>query len=126
VNAFPKKFPRRGEIYMVDFNPSRGSEQAGMRPAVVVSNDVNNEHSPIVIVAALTRTIPKKAYPFAVPVEAGALPEPGTILCNQLMTVDKTRLVRHRGDVDESLRPALARALAVALDLPRNPSALPG
>jgi mRNA interferase MazF len=104
---------------MVDFNPARGSEQAGERPAVVVSNDVNNQNSPVVTVAAITSTIRERPYPNTVVLPAGVLPRPGTILCNQLMTVDKSRLRRCRGEIDASLLAELARALAVALDLPR-------
>ncbi len=73
---------------MVDFNPARGSEQAGHRPALVISSDVGNQHSSVVIVAAITRTIPKKPYPQCVPLPGrpdGPLPQPGTILCSQLM-----------------------------------------
>lgn len=77
---------------MVDFSPARGSEQAGTRPALVVSNDVDNQHSPVVILAAITSILPTKRYPFNVHLPAGPLPNEGTIMCGQLMTVDKTRL----------------------------------
>jgi mRNA interferase MazF len=120
VSAFPRSFPRRGEIYMVDFNPARGSEQAGMRPAVVVSNDINNEHSPVVIVAALTRTIPSRNYPQNVSLPADSpLPDAGTILGGQLYTIDRARLERHRGDLSEVQLRELDRALAISLSLPR-------
>jgi mRNA interferase MazF len=117
--TFPRTFPRRGEIYMVDFNPARGSEQAGIRPAIIVSNDVSNQHSPVVIVAAITTTIPGKDYPQNVRLEAGALPRAGTIYCGQLYTIDKTRLQNHRGDIPSNLMPDLDRALTVSLGLPR-------
>ena len=119
--TFPKVFPRRGEIYDVDFGSPRGSEQAGRRPALVVSNDVNNQRSPVVIVATITKTIPKKAYPFNVPLPAGILPLGGTIYCGQLLTIDKTRLLRHRGELDAPKIADVNRALAVALGLPRPP-----
>src|SRR5437773_7847293 len=98
--AFPRRFPRRGEVYMVDFNPARGSEQAGTRPALVVSNDVNNEHGRVVTVVALTTTIPEKPYPFTVHLPAGVLPREGTVLCNQIMTIDKQRLMRYRAALE--------------------------
>jgi mRNA interferase MazF len=120
VQPFPRRFPRRGEIYMVDFGQPRGSEQAGERPAVVVSNDVNNQHSPVVIVAAITRTIPSKDYSHTVYLPAGVLPSEGTILCGQLLTIDKTRLVRHRGELDEDQTEALDAALIVSLGLPKR------
>jgi mRNA interferase MazF len=111
---------------MVDFNPARGSEQAGIRPALVVSNDVNNQHGAVVIVAAITKTIPKKPYPFTVHLPGGAaLAHDGTILCAQLMTVDKGRLMRHRGDITSDQLKKVDAALVVSLGLPRdiaNPS----
>ena len=106
---------------MVDFEQPRGSEQAGRRPAVVVSNNVNNRNSSVVVVAAITRTIPQKPYPFNVHLPAGALPEEGTIMCSQLMTVSKDRLFNYRGELETSLIPELDRALAVAVGLPRQP-----
>lgn len=124
AEIFPRAFPRRGEIYDVDFGQPRGSEQAGRRPALVVSNDINNKHSPVVIVAAITKTIPKKAYPFNVDLPAGILPLGGTIYCGQILTIDKTRLLRHRGALDETKISEVSEALRVSLGLPRfaNPS----
>lgn len=119
--TYPKAFPRRGEIYDVDFGTPRGSEQAGRRPALVVSNDVNNQRSPVIIVATITKTIPKKAYPFNVDLPAGVLPLGGTIYCGQLLTIDKTRLLRHRGELDDAKVAEVNRALCVALGLPKPP-----
>jgi mRNA interferase MazF len=104
---------------MVDFGQPRGSEQAGHRPALVVSNDVNNNHSPVVTVAAITKTIPKKTYPYNVDLPAGVLQLGGTIYCAQLLTIDKTRLVRHRGTLDAAKLAEVDRALIVALGLPK-------
>jgi mRNA interferase MazF len=83
-------FLRRGEVYTVDFNPARGSEQAGRRPAVVVSNDAQNQHGPVVIVAAVTSRAPKRPYPFIVEIPAGVLPKDSYVLCDQLNTIDKS------------------------------------
>lgn len=102
---------------MVDFDPARGSEQAGKRPALVVSNDVNNQHGRTVIVAAITRTIPSKRYPQNVFLPAGALPREGTILGNQVLTLDKERLGDCRGELDETMMAHVSRALRVALGL---------
>jgi mRNA interferase MazF len=99
---------------MVDFNPARGSEQAGERPALVVSNDIGNQHGSVVIVAAITSTIPSKQYPHCVPLPGrpqGPLPRPGTILCSQLVTVDKKRL----GDFRGALSPAQVQQVNAAL-----------
>lgn len=82
---------RRGEIYWVEFEPVKGSEQGGLRPALVVQNDVGNRFS-ATIVAAITRTIPPKPYPFTVVVEP---PESGlrvtsAINCSQVATIQQS------------------------------------
>jgi mRNA interferase MazF len=105
---------------MVDFNPARGSEQAGHRPALVVSNDIANQHGSVVIVAAITRTIPKKPYPQCVALPGrpqGPLPQPGTILCSQLITIDKTRLGDFRGALSANQVQQVDRALRASLGL---------
>ena len=74
---------RRGEIYWVQFDPVKGSEQGGLRPALVVQNDTGNRFSPTTVVAAITRTLPLKPYPFVVilePEESG-LPERSAVNC---------------------------------------------
>ena len=79
----------RGEIYWVEFDPVKGSEQSGLRPALVVQNDVGNQYSPTTVVAALTHTLPARPYPFVVtisPAESG-LPEVGAVNCAQLATI---------------------------------------
>jgi len=122
--GFPRTFPRRGEIYMVDFNPARGSEQAGIRPACVVSNDVANQRSPNVTVVAISKTVPKKQYPFNVHLPAGVLPLEGTIMCAQVMTITRERLMRYRRTLDTDQMRGVDEALRVSLGLPRfaNPS----
>jgi len=105
---------------MVDFGDPRGSAQAGDRPALVVSNDVNNQVARTVTVAAITRTIPSKQYPMNVFLSGGgALPWDGTILCGQLFTIDKQDLRRYRGTLDPpqvaQVDQALAKALALRL-----------
>jgi mRNA interferase MazF len=115
----PKRFHRRGEIYTVDFNPARGSEQAGKRPALVVSNDTANQYSPNVTVVAVTSTVPSKEYPVNVHLPAGVLPLEGTILAAQIMTISKERLLNYRGTLDAAQMRAVEDALRVALGLPR-------
>ncbi|MDP2181312.1 MAG: type II toxin-antitoxin system PemK/MazF family toxin [Actinomycetota bacterium] len=106
----------RGEIYWVDWNPSRGSEQSGNRPALVVQNDTGNELSPTTIVVSLTTREMRKRYPFHVPVPEGVLPKHGTIMCEQIMTIDQSRLIGRRiallddsvmREVDEALKRSL-------------------
>lgn len=79
----------RGEIYWVEFDPVKGSEQGGLRPALIVQNDVGNRFSPTTVVAAITRTIPPKPYPFVVIIEPGesGLPERSVVNCSQVATI---------------------------------------
>ena len=95
---------RRGEIYWVEFDPIKGSEQGGLRPALVVQNDVGNRYSPITLVVAITRTIPARPYPFVViiePAESG-LPERNAVNCAQIATIQQAgpalRLRAPRGE----------------------------
>ncbi len=99
----------RGEIYWVEFDPVKGSEQGGLRPALVVQNDIGNRFSPTTVIAAITPTIPPKAYPFVViiePEESG-LPERSVVNCSQVATIQSTgKASRFRPPVGESiLRP---------------------
>jgi mRNA interferase MazF len=82
---------KRGEIYWVEFDPVRGSEQAGLRPALVVQNDVGNRFSPTTVVVAITRTIPPRPYPFVVLIESdeSGLPERGVVNCAQIATIQQ-------------------------------------
>jgi mRNA interferase MazF len=79
----------RGEIYWVEFDPVKGSEQGGLRPAVVVQNDVGNRFSPTTVVAVITRTIPPKPYPFVVIIESeeSGLPDRSVVNCSQVATI---------------------------------------
>ncbi len=82
----------RGEIYWVEFDPVKGSEQGGLRPALVIQNDTGNRFSPTTVVAAITRTIPPKPYPFVVIIEPdeSGLPEPSVVNCSQLATIQSS------------------------------------
>ncbi|MGH2371157.1 MAG: type II toxin-antitoxin system PemK/MazF family toxin [Chloroflexota bacterium] len=95
---------KRGEIYWVAFDPVKGREQGGVRPALVVQHDIGNQHSETTVVAAITRTLPPRPYPFVVlvePQECG-LPVRSAVNCAQLATVQQTgpdsRLLPPRGE----------------------------
>jgi len=94
----------RGEIYWVEFDPVKGSEQGGLRPALVVQNDIGNRTSPTTVVVAITRTIPLQPYPFIVIVEPeeSGLPVRSTINCSQMATIQQigsaSRLRAPRGE----------------------------
>ena len=100
---------RRGEIYWVEFDPVKGSEQGGLRPALVVQNDIGNRASPTTVVVAITRSIPPQPYPFVVIVEPeeSGLPVRSTVNCSQMATIQQagsaSRLRPPRGKV--SVRP---------------------
>jgi mRNA interferase MazF len=82
---------QRGEIYWIDFDPVRGNEIGGTRPALVVQQNVGNRFSPTTVVAAITRSVPDKPYPFVVvidPAESG-LRERSAVNCSQLFTVQQ-------------------------------------
>jgi len=97
---------RRGEIYWVEFDPVKGSEQRGLRPALIVQQDVGNRYSPTTVVVAITRTIPPKPYPFVVVVEPeeSGLPERSAVNCAQIATIQQSgpasRLRPPRGEKD--------------------------
>jgi mRNA interferase MazF len=81
----------RGEIYWVEFEPVKGSEQGGLRPALVVQQDVGNQNSPTTVIAAISRTIPPRPYPFVVLVEPeeSGLAERSVVNCAQLATIQQ-------------------------------------
>ena len=117
ASAFPRRFPRRGEIYDVDLGEPRGAVQAYKRPALILSNDVGNEHARHVIVAAITTKIPKKPPSVSVVIPPGTLPHESTILCAHIFSVDKADLLRHRGDLPEADMKRVNSAVAKALSL---------
>ena len=112
-----KPFPRRGEIWLVNWNPARGSEQAGKRPALVIQNDIGNEHAPTTIVAALSTTI--RIYPMNVLIEPpqGGLTKPSIIKTGQILTVSKDRLEKRLGLIEEKKMEEVDRALRLSLAL---------
>jgi mRNA interferase MazF len=95
---------KRGEIYWVSFDPVKGSEQGGLRPALIVQNDLGNRYSPTTVVVAMTRTVPPEPYPFVVLVEPedSGLPERSAVNCSQIATIQQegseSRLRPPRGE----------------------------
>lgn len=110
---YPESPPRRGEIYWVDFSPARGSEQAGRRPAAVISLDSFNSHMPVVVVAAITTKI--KSFNFTVDLPQGQpLEEHSQILAFQVTTIDQSRLDGYLGALDAQQVVDLKNALGTA------------
>jgi len=113
----PKEI-RRGEIYWVDWSPGRGSEQKGIRPAVIIQNDVGNELSPNTIVAACS-TAQKKPYPFIIFItkQESGLPKDCSIDLATIMTIDKTRLQDKAGELTKQKMDELDQAIKLSLGL---------
>ena len=109
-------FPERGEVWLVNWNPARGSEQAGKRPALVIQNDIGNEKAPTTIVAAISSSV--RIYPMNVEVKPpdGGLDRPSIIKTSQILTVARQRLEKRLGrlsrvrmdDVDKAIKLSLA------------------
>ena len=94
---------KRGDIFYADLSPVVGSEQGGVRPVVVVQNDVGNKYSPTVVIAAITSQINKAKLPTHVAIERSkyGLPKNSVILAEQIRTIDKKRLREKVGSFDD-------------------------
>jgi len=113
-------FPKRGEVYVVVLDPTIGSEIGKSRPALVISNDINNENSDTVTVIPITSKI-TKAYPFEVLInkEEAGLSEESKIKCNQIRTVDKKRLIKKIGTLTDRKMKEVERAILIHLGIER-------
>lgn len=112
-------FPRYGEVYEVNLDPVVGSETGKRRPALVVSNDINNEYSQTVTVLPITGQPAKKQYPFEVPIPKGVagLTMDSRIKANQIRTIDKRRLVSFRGSLPSRYFLQVEKALKTHLNM---------
>lgn len=111
---------RRGDIFYADLSPVVGSEQGGVRPVLIVQNDVGNKYSPTVIVAAITSQINKAKLPTHIEIlgEDYGLNKDSVILLEQVRTVDKKRLKEKIGHLDEEKMELVNDALIISLGLP--------
>lgn len=91
----------RGEIYWADLNPTRGNEQTGRRPVLVISHNVLNERSGTVIALALTSKPQKAGYPLTYQLKAARLPKPSWVKISQVRTLSTDRLSHKLGKIDE-------------------------
>ncbi|MDL4820917.1 type II toxin-antitoxin system PemK/MazF family toxin [Actinomadura opuntiae] len=114
---YPDDPPRWGEIYWVDFNPGRGSEQTGRRPGVVISRDSFNKAMPVVSIAAVSSKI--KSFNRIAPIlsENDPLPQKSQILAFQVLTVDQKRLDGYCGRLNDQQTIDLKEALRLVWDL---------
>jgi mRNA interferase MazF len=109
---------RRGEIFLVNFDSTVGAEAKKIRPALVVSNDINNQHSPIISIAPITSNV-TKVYSFEVEVPSGSggLKTRSKVMVNQTRAIDKIRLIKKLGSLSEKIRLKVDRALKLHYDL---------
>ena len=110
---------RRGEIYYADLSPVVGSEQGGMRPVLIIQNDVGNRYSPTVIAAAITSQQNKARLPTHIEIEARTygLSKNSVVLLEQVRTLDKRRLRERMGCLDEKAMQRVDGAIAISLGL---------
>ncbi len=112
--------PRRGEIWDVNWSPGRGAEQQGTRPALIIQNDRGNASSsyPLTIVASMSRT--ERELPLHVrisPSPQNGLTDETDVKCEQLLTIEKTRLLRRRGTISDEEMRHVDTALRLSLNL---------
>lgn len=110
-------FPMRGEVWLVNWNPGRGSEQAGRRPALVIQNDVGNEKASTTIVAAISTSV--KMFPMNVQIDPpeGGLHASSIVKTSQILTVDKERLEERIGRLGTEKMKEVNGAIKLSLDL---------
>ena len=108
---------KRGEIYYADLSPVIGSEQGGIRPIVVLQNDIGNKYSPTIIVAAITSQINKAKIPthIELPSQAFNLPKDSVVLLEQIRTIDKTRLKQKISKLNTEKMQEINRAILISL-----------
>ena len=110
---------KRGEIFYADLSPVVGSEQGGIRPVLIVQNNIGNKYSPTVIVAAITSKMNKAKMPTHIEIDAKdyGLSKDSVILLEQIRTLDKRRLKEKIGVADKRLMDEVNEALAVSFGL---------
>ena len=115
----PAQTVRRGDIFYADLSPVVGSEQGGLRPVLIIQNDVGNRYSPTVIAAAITSRMGKTKLPTHIDVYADrvGLSKDSVILLEQIRTLDKRRLREKMGHLDEDVMAEVNNAIAVSFGL---------
>jgi len=110
---------KRGDILYADLSPVIGSEQGGLRPVLIVQNDIGNKYSPTVIVAAITSQINKAKLPTHIEISAEeyGLTKDSVVLLEQVRTIDKKRLKEKVGHINDDLVPSINEALSISLGL---------
>ena len=121
---------KRGDIFYADLSPVVGSEQGGLRPVLIIQNDIGNRYSPTVIAAAITSRMGKAKLPTHIDVTGhtsavgGGLARDSVILLEQVRTIDKRRLREKMGHLDDSLMDRVNEAIAVSFGLSESSGAI--
>lgn len=110
---------KRGDLYYADLSPVVGSEQGGVRPVLIIQNDIGNKYSPTVIVAAVTSQINKSKLPTHLDINSSdyGLNKDSVILLEQLRTIDKKRLRERVGHLEDEFMNKVDEALIISLGL---------
>ena len=110
---------RRGDIYYADLSPVVGSEQGGIRPVLVIQNNVGNKHSPTIICAAITSKMNKAKLPTHIEISTRdyKIVKNSVILLEQIRTIDKQRLKEYVCHIDVTMMQKVDRAIRVSLEL---------
>ncbi|MBE6662489.1 MAG: type II toxin-antitoxin system PemK/MazF family toxin [Ruminococcaceae bacterium] len=110
---------KRGDIYYADLSPVVGSEQGGLRPVLIIQNDIGNRYSPTVIAAAITSRMSKTHLPTHIDIyaERAGLAKDSVVLLEQIRTLDKRRLREKMGHLDDEMMGVVNSAIAVSFGL---------
>jgi mRNA interferase MazF len=108
---------KRGDIFFADLNPVRGSEQDGVRPTLVIQNDIGNKFSPTIIITAITSSPEKVKLPTHVPIHAKGLSKNSIALLEQIRTIDKVRLAEYIGHLDGDSMELIDKAIGISFGL---------
>jgi len=105
---------KRGDIFYADLNPVVGSEQGGVRPVLVVQNNVGNKHSPTIVVVPIS-SVRKKDLPVHIQIRCSGLPKNSTVLAEQIRTIDRCRLRKYVGSLDREFMKEIDRILKISI-----------
>jgi mRNA interferase MazF len=110
---------KRGDIFLANLEPVKGSEQGGIRPVLIIQNDISNKHSPVTIIAAITSRIFDKEYSTNIFIPKGdsGLDKDSTIMLNQIRTIDNSRLIKKIGLLNNFTMNNVDRAIKISLAL---------
>ncbi len=112
-------FPKRGEVFLVNFDPTVGTEIRKTRPALILQNNISNEYSPITIVAAVTSRFDETLYPTEVLIHTpeGGLRNDSVVLLNQIRSIDRQRLIKKLGQLEAGTMKKIDFALQISFGL---------